>query len=114
LGGNEAAETTLTEIYATMEAQPNGENGSLLNNGWANIFYIVDINGTLRAVGVRWIGEGWIVIACSVEDLNKWNADNRVFSRNSLLFSCRSGGSFHFQPLLPAAEHAVDFFQVRG
>ncbi|MFA5886660.1 MAG: hypothetical protein WC863_02670 [Patescibacteria group bacterium] len=37
LGGNEAAEITLTEIYAAMEARPNDESGSLRNDR-ANIF----------------------------------------------------------------------------
>ncbi len=85
LGGNEAAKTTLTEMYAAMAAQPNGESGDLLNNGWANIFYIEDINGTLRAVDVGWYGGGWLVDARSVEDPVEWEADNRVFSRNSLV-----------------------------
>lgn len=85
LGGNEAAETTLMELYAAMAAQPNGESGNLLNNGWANIFYIKDINGTLRAVSVRWYGAGWYVRARSVESPYKWRADHRFFSRNSLV-----------------------------
>lgn len=85
LGGSEVAETTLTELYAAMEAQPNGESGDLLNNGWANIFYIRDINGTLRAVDVYWLGDGWFVFAHSVEDPSEWNADRQVFSRNSLV-----------------------------
>jgi len=83
LGGNKAAKTTLTEMYAAMEAQPNGESGNLLNNRWANIFYIEDINGTLRAVYVDWHGAGWRVDAHSVEDPSSWIADGRVFSRNS-------------------------------
>jgi hypothetical protein len=83
LGGNEVAETTLTEMYAAMAAQPNGESGNLLNNGWANIFYIKDVNGTLRTVDVHWSGDGWYVRAYSVEDPGEWYADRRVFSRNS-------------------------------
>lgn len=84
LGGNETAKTTLTEMYAAIGAQPNGESGDLLTNGWANIFYIEDINGTLRAVHVRWRGVGWDVGAYSVGSPNEWYADSRVFFRNSL------------------------------
>jgi len=84
LGGNEAAETTLAEMWAAMEAQPNGEDGDLLNNGWANIFYVSDINGTLRAVDVDWLDGGWVVSALSVENPSKWRVGCRVFSRNSL------------------------------
>jgi hypothetical protein len=42
---------------------------------------------TLRAVNVNWNGHGWNVKAYSVENPNEWNDGNRVFSRNSLLFS---------------------------
>lgn len=85
LGGNEAAETTLAETYAMMLAQPNGESGELLNNGDANIFYVRDIDGTLRAVRVYWYGDGWRVRSYSVKDSLDWNADGRVVSRNSLV-----------------------------
>ncbi len=84
LGGEKVAETTLAEIYAMMEKQPNGEAGALLNTGWANIFYVRDINGTLRAVGVSWRGLGWDVGAYSVGNPDEWNDGHRVFSRNSL------------------------------
>ena len=85
LGGNETAETTLTEMYAAMAAQPNGEDGCLLNNGRANIFYIKKFTGTLRAVRVYWLGVGWFVRASSVENPLEWGAGFRVFSRNSLV-----------------------------
>ena len=85
LGGQEKAETSLNEIYAMMESQPNGESGDLLNNGWANIFYVMDISGTLRAVSVYWNDDGWHVYASSVEGPGEWNAGGRVFSRNSLV-----------------------------
>ncbi|MEK7195270.1 MAG: hypothetical protein AAB655_01085, partial [Patescibacteria group bacterium] len=54
LGGEEKAETTLAEIFslmaAQMAAQPSGESGPLLTNGYANIFYVRDAKGVLRAV----------------------------------------------------------------
>ena len=82
LGGNEAAETTLTEMYAAMAAQPNGESGSLLNDGRANIFYIEDINGTLCAVRVLWHSGGWRVNAHLIGHPLEWDANDRVFARN--------------------------------
>jgi hypothetical protein len=85
LGGNETAETTLTEMYAAMAAQPNGEDGCLLNNGRANIFYIKNITGALRAVFVGWDDGGWYVSVHSVEYPRAWFAGHRVFSRNSLV-----------------------------
>ena len=83
LGGEEKAETTLTELWQALEKQPNGEKGDLLTNGYANIFYIRDVNGVLRAVRARWYGDGWIVFAFSVEGPFWWFAGHRVFSRNS-------------------------------
>jgi hypothetical protein len=84
LGGEKKAETTLTEMFSLMEKQKNGEDGVLLNNGWANIFYIRDRNGVLRAVYVYWIDDGWDVSARSVEYPARWNDGYQVFSRNSL------------------------------
>lgn len=83
LGGEVKVETTLTEVYALMVKQPNGEKGVLLNNGWWNIFYIRDLTGTLRAVDVRWRDGGWSVNARSVGSPYGWSVGYQVFSRNS-------------------------------
>lgn len=82
LGGEAKAETTLNEFYDLLKKQANGENGVLLTNGYANIFYIRDQNGVLRAVNARWDDDGWAVGAISVESPIEWIADNQVFSRN--------------------------------
>mgnify|MGYP001566854747 CR=1 FL=1 len=87
LGGEEKSETILTEMFSLMEKQANGEAGVLLTNGYANIFYIKDQNGALRAVGVSWGGDGWLVDASSVEGPGWWSGGGRVFSRNSVLES---------------------------
>lgn len=83
LGGKAKAETTLTEMFSLMKKQGNGKSGVLLNNGYANIFYIKDQKGVLRAVGARWYGGGWDVRAGSVEDPGRWGGGYQVFSRNS-------------------------------
>lgn len=83
LGGETKVETTLSEIYSLMAKQRSGENGALLNNGWANIFYIKDHAGVLRAVYVRWGGGGWRVYAGSVAYPREWSVGYLVFSRNS-------------------------------
>jgi len=87
LGGNEKAETTLTEVFSLMEKQPNGEEGALLNNGWWNILYVKDQNGVLRTVSVCWLVDGWNVYARSVGDPYGWYDGYQVFSRNSVLES---------------------------
>jgi len=76
------AETTLAEVFALMERQKNGEEGVLLTNGWANIFYVKDMDGALRAVRVHWNGVGWDVNAYEVAIPHGWYGDYRVFSRN--------------------------------
>lgn len=84
LGGYEEAETTLTEMLAAMDSQPNGERGALLNNGQANVFYIKDVIGTLRAVHVIWKVVGWGVFASPINDGGMFCLKNRVFSRKLL------------------------------
>ena len=81
LGGETKVETTLSEMFSLIRKQPDGEEGVLLNNGWANILYIRDQNGVLRAVSVDWSDGGWDVSADSVENSNEWSAGRQVFSR---------------------------------
>ena len=87
LGGEAKAETTLSEMFSLMEKQKHGEDGVLLNNGWANIFYIKDVAGVLRAVHVSWGDDGWCVYAHSVERPRSGGDGYQVFSRNSVLES---------------------------
>lgn len=83
LGGEDVAETTLTPLFTLIERQGNGENGVLLTNGYANIFYVRDDEGVLWAVGADWHAYGWYVDASSIGNPNDWDAGNRVFSCNS-------------------------------
>lgn len=96
LGGERKAETTLTELFALLYAQKNGEEGPLLTVG-NNIFYIRDVDGVLRAVTVSWdslsyyhVAYGWMMLAFDVADLlyvdvktSVSRHGNRVFFRNS-------------------------------
>jgi len=70
-------------MFALMAEQGNGEDGILLTNGYANIFYIRDINGVFWAVYCCWDGDDWCVNANSVGNPNGWSSGNQVFSRNS-------------------------------
>ncbi len=87
LGGEAKAETTLSEMFSLMVSQKHGEDGVLLNNGYANIFYIKDSAGVLRSVRAHWYVGGWDVHAFSVSFPSRWDAGGRVFSRNSVLES---------------------------
>jgi len=82
LGGEEKAEVTLTEVWRLMERQANGQEGALLNNGWANIFYVRDVNGVLRTVRVYWNGGGWYAFARALDGLRCYGG-YQFFSRNS-------------------------------
>jgi hypothetical protein len=83
LGGEEKAETYLSNVSRLMVNQPNGENGVLLNNGYANIFYVRDVSLVLRAVHVCWFGHGWYVYAYSIDHPSAWYGNHQVFSRDS-------------------------------
>ena len=82
LGGEEKAETTLAEVFSLMDKQFSGEEGVLLTNGWANIFYVKDRSGVLRSVIVYWYDGGWGADAYEVSYPYGWHAGNQVFSRN--------------------------------
>ena len=65
-----------------IECQPNGEDGDLLNNGYATICYVRGVNGAVFAADVyrsdfnRW----WSVSAIPPDD-DLWDARDRVLSR---------------------------------
>ena len=82
LGSEEKAETTLAEMYYLMSKQARGEEGTLLPNSYANIFYIRDISGDLRVASCRWDGEGWYLDARPVSDSWVWDKGRQVFIRN--------------------------------
>lgn len=83
LGGEGKAETSLSEIWALLVRQGRGEKGTLITNGYANIFYVHDTDGVLLAVRILWHDGYWNVYAYSVADANEWFAGDQVFSRNS-------------------------------
>jgi hypothetical protein len=82
LGGEKVAETTLTEMFSLLQKQANGEKEILLTNGYANIFYVRDQSGVLRAVYAGWNDDGWYVHAFEVSYPSAWGAGSQVFSRN--------------------------------
>lgn len=82
---SDRAETTMARVWQLLLLQPKGEEGKLLTNGFANIFYVRDDKGVLWAVYVRWYsGCGdWDVEACSAEFPGRWDAGYQVISRDS-------------------------------
>ncbi len=82
-GGEKKSETTLAELYDLLKKQGNGEDGVLLTNGRANIFYIKNIFGVLCVVDVYWCSVGWSVHSDSFGGISIRENDARVFSRKS-------------------------------
>lgn len=75
--------TRWAQMYEMMKAQAHGEEGDLLVNGYANIFYIPDKDGTVWAAICRWrssVGY-WNVYALPVTFPDTWCAGRQVFSR---------------------------------
>lgn len=81
--GSEREETTLAYLCELLKRQSRGEDGVLLTNGYANIFYIRDANENLWAVSACWdsFDRGWDVHAFSVGYPDPWFGGRRVVSR---------------------------------
>ncbi len=75
--------TTWSQMYEMMKAQAHGEEGNLLVNGHANIYYIPQADGTIWAVCCSWRAHYrcWYVLACPVTCTNAWHAGDQVISR---------------------------------
>ena len=85
LGGEKKSETSLAEIFHLVSLQPDGpisQEGALLTNGCANIFYVYDIDEVLCTVDVYWLGGGWRFDAYPTAGGYEWLGGRRVFSRN--------------------------------
>ncbi len=84
-------DTDPAAIHYLVSQQPKGEEGPLLNDGKANIFYVqrkVEGQGKIRSVRrvvhVDWYVRGWFFFACPIPDGREWNAGDRVFLRKPL------------------------------
>ena len=72
--------STLEDIAGLIEAQPNGKSGFLLNNGYANIFYVEGKNGEVFAVIVGCLSDYrmWNVDGWQLGEFGTWGAVNQV------------------------------------
>ena len=79
------AEIPLAHMFHLLRQQAHREEGILLTNGYANIFYVRDRNGTLWAVSAFWFSvyRYWNVEAYSVGSPDRWSGGYQVFSRDS-------------------------------
>lgn len=76
----EKIDTFLVHLATLIEVQWGGKEGPLLNNGYANIFY-VKVNGEVFAVSVSW-GAGRRRWGCGASrlDADRWVAGSRAVS----------------------------------
>lgn len=76
----EDVDTFLVHLATLIEGQWGGKEGTLLNNGYANIFY-VKVNGEVFAAYVRWNAgyREWGCFAFRLDDI-RWLAGFRAFS----------------------------------
>jgi hypothetical protein len=75
-------------ITGMISRQPNGENGDLINDGKANIFYVRGKDDEVFTVDVDWNagGRNWVVSANQFGSY-PWFAGRRGFSHNSIFGS---------------------------
>lgn len=75
----------LAHFREMLKFQAQGQEGPLLVNGYANIAYIEDENGTVWVVYAYWysVDRGWYVNVDSVGDPSEWTAGFQVLSQVS-------------------------------
>lgn len=68
-------------LSVKLAKQPSGENGELLNTGWANLFLVEGVNRGAFVVDVVWDSgyRGWLVGAWRLGD--GWDSGDRFASR---------------------------------
>lgn len=81
-------ETMPSQLFSMLEQQPDGPKSKLemlLTNGYANLFKMIDINGSARLVIVFWHDEyvGWSVRVRGVLDSGRWTGEHRFFFSSS-------------------------------
>lgn len=77
LGGENGVEVYLAHVWMMLEAQGQGQHGSLLTNTFTNIFYVRDVRSWLWAIRCRWYSDRgwWNVRAYSQAHPSEWYGD---------------------------------------
>jgi hypothetical protein len=83
LGGEEVVLTTWGQMYEMIRQQGRGQQGFLLTNGYANVFYVRQANGEVWAVSCCWYASFgyWSVYANPITDPSTWSAGRQFLSR---------------------------------
>jgi hypothetical protein len=83
LGGEAVVTTTWGQMYEMMRRQGRGQQGNLLTNGYANIFYIRCSDGAVWATVCNWDSSygDWNVEANPITNPDRWIDGDQIFSR---------------------------------
>lgn len=68
LGGLGQVQSFLAEIFALLMKQPDGQRGTLFNDGRKNMFYVCTSNTEPLSIRVSWHSGGWYIGADSIKD----------------------------------------------
>lgn len=100
----ENASEFCAHLASLIEAQPNGEDGDLLNNGYATIRYVRGVNGVLFAAGVGWgvSRREWGVRAVPLDD-DRWLAGLPRALQQLLTLDPQHFSPVNLRPLDPLA-----------
>jgi hypothetical protein len=74
----------LAHLWELLKKQPKGEDGVLLTNGYANIFYIKGKKGKFWAVACYWYSglHSWDLCAFPVARQDEWGEGRRTISQD--------------------------------
>src|SRR3989338_1631375 len=68
----------------------------------------------VSVINVNRADRQWNVNVNRLDNDNRWNAENRFFSRNSLIFSCLIAGVFLFKESFPTRKLSTDSIKLLG
>lgn len=79
-GGEEAVVTNLSVVYSLLCDHAKGMYSGLRTDTYMHIFYVRDVNGVVRSVGVAWdrLTKGWELSAYPIDDKGCWSAGHHV------------------------------------
>jgi len=122
-GGEDKCASTLGDVIRLIEKQPNGEKGVLITNGSveANVFFIYDVLGELRPVGVYRHEGAWRFCSSSGSNPCCLFDYKRIFAPSSAPVPGKEPKKSLLQPvgtvILPATTesfHSLEWFNMNN
>jgi hypothetical protein len=79
-GGKFSREDVIATIDGLIKKQTEGQKGTLLNNGYANIFHVELEDGRVVAVNMYWYDVEWFLRARELDCGRAWRGGGAFFS----------------------------------